>query len=148
MDHVRQGHVSKYVIACLLFVPLELELDHSTIHDASMPDYITEELIWGYSCCLLHEHCCICMRIWPMYVYGAGSGRRARSCGHSLLQWHVPGVSIFFSPQSFLFIAQHGCALIGTKHKVYTYVRMRTLRDSTLKMGRVRWHGAINSMHA
>ena len=31
------------------------------------------------------------------------------------------------------------------KHEIYTYVCMRTLHDSALDMGRVRWHGAINS---
>ena len=53
MDHVRQDHAGKYRTACVLFVPLELGLDHSTTHDVSMPHCTIEELIWGYGYGLL-----------------------------------------------------------------------------------------------
>ena len=45
VDYVLQHHASKFRIARLLSVPLELELDHSTIHDASTLHCVTEELI-------------------------------------------------------------------------------------------------------
>ena len=52
---------------------------------------------------------------------------------------------VFFTTELLLCCTARMCIIIGTKHEVYTCVRMRTLRDSALEMGRVRWHGAINS---
>ena len=62
---------------------------------------------------------------------------------HDILVVWVGGKGIF-SPRSFFFITEQGCALTGTSMRFIHCVRMRTLRDGILEMSRVRWHGAIN----
>ena len=49
-----------------------------------------------------------------------------------------------FSPRSFFCIAEQGCALTGTSMRSILMCAC-ALHDGTLEMGRVCWHGAINS---
>ena len=80
----------------------------------------------------------------PLWCLWRGSVTACLALPRRWSLWQHPLVSVF-SPWSFFCTAELGCALSGTKHEIYTYVHMRTLRDSALEMGHVRWHGAINS---